>query len=238
LLQKDDQNVRIQFSITDTGIGIPEDKLDHIFENFQQASTDTARNYGGTGLGLAIVKKLVEGQSGSLSVESKLNEGSSFSFILSFSIAKTQTEDDHIEYKNMHLGSNPSQTANDIPSRIRVLVVEDNRLNQLLMETLLTDFGFEFDIAGNGKIAIEKLEHTAYDIILMDLQMPEMNGLETTEYIRTKIKSNVPIILLTADVTTMDEEKCKSAGMNDYISKPVEEKLLREKMIKLLYNPV
>jgi CheY-like chemotaxis protein len=114
---------------------------------------------------------------------------------------------------------------------IKVLVVEDIPLNQLLMRTLLDDFGFESDIASNGKIAIEKLQTKPYDIILMDLQMPEMNGFEATNYIRNKMNSKVPIIALTADVTTVDLAKCKAVGMNDYIAKPVDERLLHSKII-------
>src|ERR1019366_5034484 len=114
---------------------------------------------------------------------------------------------------------------------IKVLVVEDIALNQLLMKTLLDDFGFERDIAANGKIAIEKLQSKSYDIILMDLQMPEMNGFEATEYIRKNMNSKIPIIALTADVTTVDLAKCKAVGMNDYIAKPVDERLLYSKII-------
>ncbi len=109
---------------------------------------------------------------------------------------------------------------------IKVLVVEDIALNQLLMKTLLDDYGFECDFAGNGKVAIDKLKNNSYDIILMDLQMPEMNGFEAAEYIRNNLNSKMPIIALTADVTTADLRKCKAAGMNDYVSKPVDEKLL------------
>ncbi len=121
---------------------------------------------------------------------------------------------------------------------IKVLVVEDIALNQLLMKTLLDDFGFERDIAANGKIAIEKLQTKAYDIILMDLQMPEMNGFEATEYIRNTMNSNIPIIALTADVTTVDLAKCKAVGMNDYIAKPVDERLLYSKIIGLIKKPL
>jgi len=120
---------------------------------------------------------------------------------------------------------------------VKVLVVEDIALNQLLMKTLLDDFGFEHDIAGNGKIAIEKLQDKSYDIILMDLHMPEMNGFEATEYIRNKMNSQIPIIALTADVTTADLKKCTDVGMNDYISKPLDEKLLYNKIVDLLKKP-
>jgi CheY-like chemotaxis protein len=116
---------------------------------------------------------------------------------------------------------------------IKVLVVEDIVLNQLLMKTLLDDFEFEHDIAANGKIAIEKLRKKTYDIILMDLQMPEMNGFEATRFIRNQLKLQIPIIALTADVTTADLDKCKLVGMNDYISKPVDERILYNKIIDL-----
>ena len=119
-------------------------------------------------------------------------------------------------------------------NNIKVLVVEDMALNQLLMKTLLDDFGFERDIAANGKIAIDKLKAKSYDIILMDLQMPEMNGFETTEYIRNTLHSEIPIIALTADVTTVDLAKCKAVGMNDYIAKPIDEKLLYRKINELV----
>jgi CheY-like chemotaxis protein len=123
---------------------------------------------------------------------------------------------------------------------IKVLVVEDVALNQLLMKTILDDFGFERDIAINGKMAIEKLEKNTYDIILMDLQMPEMNGFEATHYIRNTMKSKIPIIALTADVTTVDVEKCKAAGMNDYVAKPIDENILYTKIINLVnkLNPI
>ncbi len=220
LLKEDDVNVQIEFAVSDTGIGIPNNKIEKIFENFQQASSGTSRIYGGTGLGLAIVKQLVEAQGGSIGVKSTLDQGSTFSFVLTFQktlaeaeiIAEAEVLD--LEIKN-----------------IRVLVAEDIPLNQLLMKTLLDDYGFERDIAENGKIAIEKLKEKAYDVILMDLQMPVMNGFETTEYIRHTLKSKIPIIALTADVTTVDLAKCKSVGMNDYIAKPVDEKLLYNKII-------
>ena len=220
LLSEDDKTVTIQFSIKDTGIGIAQGKLEKIFDNFQQASSGTSRLYGGTGLGLAIVKQLVEAQNGSIYVKSVIGEGSTFGFTLSFQKTKAEVESEDMlleldaEIKN-----------------INVLVVEDIALNQLLMKTLLDEFGFGCDIASNGIIAIEKLKTNAYSVILMDLQMPEMNGFEATEFIRKEMNSNIPIIALTADVTTADLAKCKSVGMNDYIAKPVDEKLLYSKII-------
>jgi PAS domain S-box-containing protein len=226
LLSEDDEKATIEFAVSDTGIGIPESKIENIFENFQQATSGTSRLYGGTGLGLAIVKQLVEPQGGSISVESKIDKGTRFSFILNFQKTREEAESDaalvklDTEIKN-----------------IKVLVVEDIALNQLLMKTLLDDFGFECDITANGKLAIEKLESKSYDIVLMDLQMPEMNGFEATEYIRNKLNSKIPIVALTADVTTVDLAKCKAVGMNDYIAKPVDERLLYNKIVSLVKKP-
>ena len=226
LINEDKEKAMVEFAVTDTGIGIAENKLGKIFENFQQASSGTSRLYGGTGLGLAIVKQLVEPQGGTIRVESKVGEGTTFSFILSFKKTTIETIDETIlveldtEIKN-----------------IKVLVVEDIALNQLLMKTLLDDFGFEREVAANGRIAIEKLQAKSYDIILMDLQMPEMNGFEATDYIRNVMNSKIPIIALTADVTTVDLAKCKAVGMNDYIAKPVDEKLLYSKIMGLVKKP-
>ena len=226
LLSEDDENVSIEFAITDTGIGIAENKIGKIFENFQQASSDTSRIYGGTGLGLAIVKQLVSSQGGSIDVQSKVGEGSRFSFVLSFKKTKAAVD---IEPVIMEIGAENKN--------LKILVVEDIALNQLLMKTLLDDFGFERDIAANGRIAIEKLKSQSYDLILMDLQMPEMNGFEATEYIRNVMNSQIPIIALTADVTTVDLAKCKTVGMNDYIAKPVDERLLYSKIMSHIKKP-
>ena len=227
LLKEDEEKATIEFSVTDTGIGIPEDRMEHIFENFQQASSKTARLYGGTGLGLAISKQLVESQGGSITVKSKLEEGSTFRFILPFQKTNAEVESETVMKELITKVEN-----------IKVLVVEDITLNQLLMKTLLDDFGFERDIADNGKIAIEKLQNKSYDIILMDLHMPEMNGFEATEYIRNKMNSQIPIIALTADVTSADLKKCTAVGMNDYISKPLDEKLLYNKIVDLLKKTI
>jgi len=227
LLNEDEEKVTIEFSVTDTGIGIAEDRLGHIFENFQQASSETARLYGGTGLGLAIAKQLIESQGGTITAKSKLGEGSAFSFILPFQ--KTNAE---VELKT------ETKELDEEVENIKVLVVEDIRLNQLLMKTLLDDFGFEHDIAGDGKMAIEQLQKKSYDLILMDLHMPVMDGFETTEYIRNKMNSQIPIIALTADVTTADLKKCKGVGMNDYISKPLDERILYSKIVDLFKKSV
>jgi PAS domain S-box-containing protein len=242
MIEETDDSATIHFAISDTGIGIAEDKLEGVFEKFNQATISTSRLYGGTGLGLAIVKELVEGQGGSVVINSEVGVGSTFSFTLTFEKAQEELV---LEPEIMELDREISD--------VKVLVVEDMALNQLLMKTLLDDFGFECDITFNGKLAVEKLELTSenskltanekkavkpYDVILMDLQMPEMNGYEATTYIRNVIKSDIPIIALTADVTTADVEKCKAVGMNDYISKPVNERLLYSKIMALVKKPV
>ena len=226
LVDEDEESATVEFAIADTGIGIAESKIDTIFDDFQQATSGTSRLYGGTGLGLAIVKQLVEPQGGTVNVKSQIHEGSTFSFVLRF--LKTNV-DAELETEMVELET-------EIRS-IKVLVVEDMPLNQLLMKTLLDDFGFERDIAENGKIAIEKLQNGSYDIVLMDLQMPIMNGFDATEYIRNTMKLDIPIIALTADVTTVDLAKCKAVGMNDYIAKPVDERLLYSKIVGIVKKP-
>jgi len=223
MINEDNEKASVCFTVSDTGIGIEKAKLGKIFDNFQQASSGTSRLYGGTGLGLAIVKQLVEPQGGTIVVESEVSKGSSFSFTLSFLKTKESIEYE-IEIPELDIETN----------NIKVLVAEDIALNQLLMKTILEDFGFGCEIASNGKIAIEKLEDGYFDIVLMDLQMPVMNGFEATEYIRNNIKSDIPIIALTADVTTVDLAKCRAVGMNDYIAKPVDEHLLFNKILSLV----
>ncbi len=223
LVSENETDINIEFSVSDTGIGIEEDKLEKIFDDFQQATSETSKLYGGTGLGLAIVKQLVESQGGKVSVKSKLNSGSTFSFILPF------------QKTNKYAEVNTVLKESDYDKKsLKVLVVEDILLNQLLMKAILDEFGFERDIAANGRIAIEMLSKNSYDVILMDLQMPEMNGFEATEYIRNTLKLNIPIIALTADVTTVDLDKCKSVGMDDYIAKPVDERVLYDKIISVV----
>lgn len=227
LVSENEKEVAIQFTVTDTGIGINMAKTEQIFENFQQATSSTSRLFGGTGLGLAIVKQLVEAQNGTIEVKSIVDVGSTFSFLLNFekTTINTLLEPEIMEYNT------------DIKNT-KILVVEDMELNQLLMKTLLDDFGFECEIASNGKLAVEKMQTKTYDIVLMDLQMPDMNGFEATEYIRKTLKSNIPIIALTADVTTVDVTKCREVGMDDYISKPVDERLLYSKLMGIIKKPV
>ena len=226
-LKEDSKKVTIEFTVTDTGIGIAKNKLAHIFNSFEQAAIETSSFYGGSGLGLAIVKQLVELQGGTINVNSEIGKGSSFGFVLNFDKINSK--------KDTKLNLIKRNTiAEPLLKNIKILVVEDVQLNQLLIKIILLEFGFEFDIVSNGKLAIENLKKNNYDIILMDLQMPEMNGFDTTAYIRKKMNSKIPIIALTADVTDMDIEKCLTVGMNDYISKPIDEKLLYSKITNYL----
>ncbi len=209
VLEETEDEVTIQFNIIDTGIGISHDKLKVIFDRFSQANTDTTRKYGGTGLGLSISKSLIELQGGKISVESKLGEGSNFSFQLSFKKAVNVETGDIA-----HIGSLNSD------KEIKVLLVEDNLLNQKLALRVLEKFGFLPDLAPNGRIAVEKVQQQAYDVVLMDLQMPEMDGYQATIFIRNELKNNIPIIAMTAHSLVGEKDKCLSIGMNDYIPKP------------------
>jgi PAS domain S-box-containing protein len=230
LVEDESDRVTIRFEVTDTGIGIPPDRVKSIFEKFEQASSSTARLYGGTGLGLAIVKHLVEGQEGQVHVKSEPGKGSTFGFTLSFGKTSVTKNELHAEEEQ----EEQAPRTNEDLKHIRVLVAEDNSLNQLLMKTILGDIGFRQDLASDGKKVIEKLSRGNYDIILMDLQMPEMNGFEVTQHIRHHMRSDIPIIALTADVAEADVKKCKAAGMDDYVPKPVDGKLLFEKILALV----
>lgn len=231
LLEEDDEEATIEFSVSDTGIGIEPEQQKIIFEKFQQASSSTARLFGGTGLGLAIVKQLVEAQNGIVKLKSERGKGSEFSFIITFKKGELKEE---IEVFEQELSESEIMSKN-------ILVVEDMPFNQLLIKTLLNEMGFKYDLAENGLVAVNKLkENNKYDLILMDMQMPEMNGIEATNYIRNMMSppvSQIPIIALTADVASISLERCKELGMNDYISKPINEKLLYKKIVSLFIRP-
>ncbi|MFI5142098.1 MAG: ATP-binding protein, partial [Bacteroidia bacterium] len=222
----DEQNVSIMFKVQDTGIGVSVEKISEIFERFTQAKSDTSRIYGGTGLGLSIAKKLVELQAGTIGVESQRGKGSTFRFTIPYKIADNQEEEKLAPEKIKKI---------EVKNKVNVLIVEDNLLNQKLAGFMLKDLGFDFDICNNGKLAIEKLKTKAYTLILMDIQMPEMNGYETTEFIRDKLKLTLPIIAMTAHALPGEREKCISFGMTDYISKPIKESDLNAIMEKYIH---
>ncbi len=200
----------LEFIVSDTGIGIPSDKTETIFESFTQASPETTRKYGGTGLGLAIVKKLLELQNGSIQLKSHLNVGTTFTFTIPY--LKTNLSD--LSNKKEKLTSVQSL------SGLTVLVAEDNLLNQKLVVKLLEDLNCIVDVAQNGFEAVDKVKSDKYDLAFMDIQMPEMDGLQATKIIRTQLQNNVPIIALTAHTFKDEEDKCRESGMNDFLSKP------------------
>lgn len=220
----------ISFEITDTGIGIAADKLTDIFERFTQASSDTNRKYGGTGLGLSITKQLIELQGGSFKVLSRLNEGTTFQFRISFrnSTKPAQTQ-------------SPKASAPQTSSLkgIRILLAEDNEVNILLMKQFLKQWGLSFDIAKNGRQAVEQVLTNDYDIVLMDIQMPEMDGYEATKIIRDLPEDKyrkLPIIALTASAMLAAKDRVFLAGMNDFLSKPFAPTDLFQLLLK--YSPV
>jgi PAS domain S-box-containing protein len=231
LKEENEQSVTVQFSVSDTGTGIPKDKISSLFLDFTQASAEIARKFGGTGLGLAITKRLVELQSGQITVESKVDVGSTFSFFLSFKKCKDMKKEAEILSREDSEEMTPMELV-----RARILLVEDNPVNQLLAEKILGDWECIVDTADNGKIALDKLRENEYDLVLMDIKMPEMDGYEATEHIR-KMEAplcNIPILAATAHAATWEAEKCIQAGMNAYISKPFDVKELSDKLVKLL----
>jgi len=221
----------LEFEVSDTGIGIPEDKWQTIFERFQQAESHTARHYGGTGLGLSIVKNLVELQGGTISVSSEWAKGSVFTFTLPFQKADEKVQAQKIKARKV----NRSVTEGKKFVHLKVLLAEDNKMNQILMSVILANMGIDADIVGNGKLAIEKLEENSYDVILMDMQMPEMDGYQATQYIRKTLKYSIPIIAITAHAMPGEKEKCLTLGMNEYISKPFREDKLYNIILSVLH---
>lgn len=216
-------HMRLRIDVSDTGIGIAPNKLEYIFESFTQNNENKSRKYGGTGLGLAIVKQLVELQHGHVSVISELGKGSTFSFEISYEVS-TQVTDAVIvseeKKKNLLLG-------------ITVLVAEDNIINQKVVKNTLQKQGAKITIANNGREAIDEMKQQSFDIVLMDLQMPEVDGYKATRYIRQVMKNDTPIVAMTADALKGEAEKCYEAGMSGFISKPFEPNDLYHQIIKL-----
>lgn len=218
VLEETAETLTVQFSVSDTGIGIPQTKIDYIFEGFTQAYSSTTRKYGGTGLGLNISKNLVEMQDGKIWVESTEDSGSTFHFVLTYpksQIQEPELQEEQIDFTSL--------------GTIDVLLAEDNEVNIFLAQSILEGWGAKVDIALNGREAVELAEQKLYDVVLMDIQMPELSGIDATHFIRSfsdAAKASVPIIALTANALKGDAEKYLAAGMNDYISKPFEEEKL------------
>ncbi len=229
-LEDHHNTVTVDFSVKDTGIGIEKENLDAIFEPFTQESITTTRQYGGTGLGLAIVKRLLELQGLQMSVLSQPGKGSEFSFNMEFPVS-TEIATVQAEKQPLVIGST------DNLSNIRVLIAEDNLVNVMLMKKLFSKWGITPTIAENGERAIEMVQYGNFDIILMDLQMPVLNGFDAAIEIRKMRdpkKANTPIIALTASALFDIKERVFSSGMNDYVSKPFKPEELREKMQNLV----
>lgn len=224
----------ILFTIKDTGIGIAADKVDSIFNKFVQADSSINRKYGGTGLGLAITKTLVELMGGSIAVESALGKGSTFKIELTLQRADQENIAEDKKKSPEKLSEKPSE------NRLKLLLVEDYYPNILVAGAFLEQFGYDYDTASNGLEAIEKFKTGDFKLILMDVQMHGMNGLEATQVIRSYERNNhlapIPIIGMTAHVLAGDMERCLDAGMNDYIPKPFEPKILKEKIAQLITN--
>ncbi len=221
---KTEHRIEIICQVSDTGIGIPADKIDSIFENFSQASSDTTRKYGGTGLGLAISKELVELHGGKIQVESELGIGSTFQFNLFFEIS------DKIGGNKIY----KSQIIKDLQG-ISILVAEDNKINKMLVRKFLTKWNAQPDFADNGQIAFQMIQEKHYHLVLMDIQMPVMNGYDASQKIRELEGSNyknIPIIALTASTLAGERDKITQNGITDYVVKPFEPDDLYDKIIE------
>lgn len=225
LVETEGPSSRIRFEVHDSGIGIPPEKHAEIFENFSQAQGDTTRKYGGTGLGLAITKRLIELMGSQITLESALGEGSKFSFELDL---------DHAVLEVVAPEEVTVQEQEKL-SGFRVLIAEDNEINTFVLRKFMEKWDLTADYAVNGLEALEKAKTGSYDLVLMDLQMPEMDGYEATRQIRaigTKAFSNLPIVALTASAMIEIQDKAYAVGMNDYVSKPFNPDELYQKIAR------
>lgn len=224
LLQENETAVTLEFAVADTGIGIAEDKVDSVFERFIQVSGESTRKYGGTGLGLTITKQLIELQGGTIHIKSTVGKGSVFTFYLTIQKGKAEKAETKLAQKEQ----------SHKLTGVNVLLVEDNIINQKVAAKILTNLEASVEVARHGREAIDFLKNKHYDIILMDIQMPEMDGYEATKIIREQMGSaigSIPIIAMTASALIADREKCLIAGMNDFIAKPFQAKELYEKIL-------
>ena len=218
------ENIAIIDEGTTLEVSLTKEQQDILFQPFQQADSSTTRKYGGTGLGLAISKNLAEMMDGEVGVESKPGQGSTFWFTAKLGIGK----DDPLKQskKISSIDLTPIKGA-------YVLIVEDHELTQQVVIELLTQAGFVTDLAENGLIGVQKIHESAYDVVLMDMQMPEMDGEAATREIRKNIQfADLPIIAMTASAMEMDRKRCIEAGMNDHISKPIDPDYLFEKLLQ------
>lgn len=216
-----DDRIRLHCSVTDSGIGIPQDRLSRLFQAFSQVDVSTTRRYGGTGLGLAICSRLCQAMNGEISVRSQPGLGSTFSFEIDMGVAQAPVS----------LSVGPTQTAPDTLPALSVLVVEDNPVNQKIALSLLARLGIEADLAEDGRQAVDRVAAGRYDVVLMDMQMPVLDGIDATREIRSLGLERQPwIIALTANAFETDRDRCIQAGMDDFLSKPFRIDVLRERL--------
>jgi CheY-like chemotaxis protein len=215
---------KIEFTVVDTGIGIPKEKHSVIFDSFTQASSDTTRHFGGTGLGLAICKKLIELQGGTITIDSEPEKGSTFKFVLTFGISE----------KGVHAAAEVPESFSGLEGK-KILVAEDNKINFFVANKFLTGWGIYVTHAENGQIALDILEKDDFDLILMDLHMPVMDGIEATRIIRKsenpRIK-DIPIVALTAAIMSENHDKIEDLKINDYVLKPFKPHDLFERILR------
>lgn len=237
--KKSEEKVKIRFSISDTGIGIPAEKLPHIFDRFYQVEGNTTTKYAGTGLGLSITQQMITLQGGSITVESEVGKGTTFIFDMGFGISKdiVFTGKDNLESQMKGEDKSPVLARKKfLPPNMRILIVDDNALNRELVCFILKDLGIFFKPVSGGPEALELLRRENFDVVLMDLQMPGMDGKETTRRIRNELRLSVPVIALTAFSQASEKQKCLDAGMDAYLCKPVREKELFETLE--IFSPV
>jgi signal transduction histidine kinase/CheY-like chemotaxis protein/HPt (histidine-containing phosphotransfer) domain-containing protein len=228
LVESNERCSMISVSVRDTGIGIPKDKLSTIFDMFTQAGDDITRKYGGTGLGLSIAKNLIDLQGGIIKVDSEPGMGTTFTFSLPFD------HPDPAELEAHHAQSEEPESR--IDKGLRILIVEDNDINRLVINKMMKDWGLQIDNAVNGLDALNKIRKNDYDIVLMDIEMPEMNGYQCIREIRTSLKApkcDVSVMAMTAHANAKERDKCLQLGMNDYISKPFDPLNLKQKIAAL-----
>jgi len=226
----EEEKVYIEFLVADTGIGIANDKLQYIFDSYKQAEDDTRMKYGGSGLGLSIVKEIVDRMDGLIAVKSALGAGTTFKVTLPFE--KLQKQQNNLKHAQRPKKSKPKSLKDR-----KILVFEDNALNQQLMENRLRSWGCQPFITDNGIYGLQLLENHQFDLVLMDLRMPKMNGFQITECIRKsehKHVKNIPVVALTADLSVTDKENCRKAGVTDYILKPYNADELQQMLQSLI----
>ena len=223
--QLQETKVQLEFSVKDTGIGIEQEKLGEIFESYAQATADTTRKYGGTGLGLAICKKLVDLQGGNIGVKSEPGKGSVFTFSIEYTLPESETRSPD---------SGSAEAMKELAGK-KILVAEDNKINFFVANKFLESWGVIVTHVENGSLALDEVNKQDFDLILMDLHMPVMDGIEATRIIRGSDNeriSQIPIVALTAAVMSEANDKIENLAINDYVLKPFKPKDLYDRIVR------